>query len=389
MIKFKYLPILLLPLGCIGISSSFQLIAGVIFLYYYFNKNFESDFKVFFTSKIVKHSFIFFLLWIIGMGISDSLLNGSIKESWNFFQRILPFFLVGMFSIRNNIFFKYAWIGIAVSLLIVDCNVIYHFFEQGHLRPITMFNSPNRLGAFLILLLPFVFGGILNYKDDLILKFFGIIVFVLGIISLIISYSRGAMLGIILGIFICFVVIEYRKCNLRNFLLNIVAGIFICVLCALFIYMFFPEMISRSYDIERVYLWQSAIRIFIDFPILGVGAGNFNEVYLNGYINTFAKEPNLVTPHNIYLWFASERGLVAVLPFIMMIIYQISIFSKAVFTSDNKINIWACCGLIVIVGMSVHGLVDTTMNNRTYQLMYWLLYGLSCYSIIYKEQNNE
>ena len=80
MIKFKYLPILLLPLGCIGISSSFQLIAGVIFLYYYFNKNFESDFKVFFTSKIVKHSFIFFLLWIIGMGISDSLLNGSIKE---------------------------------------------------------------------------------------------------------------------------------------------------------------------------------------------------------------------------------------------------------------------------------------------------------------------
>lgn len=50
--------------------------------------------------------------------------------------------------------------------------------------------------------------------------------------------------------------------------------------------------------------------------------------------------------------------------------------------------LWCCCSAVVVVGMIVHSMVDTVPNNRTYQLMYWLLYGVSCYSIIYNKKIN-
>ena len=41
-------------------------------------------------------------------------------------------------------------------------------------------------------------------------------------------------------------------------------------------------------------------------------------------------------------------------------------------------------GLIMVFGVIIQGFVDVTFdNNRIYQLMYWLLYGLACYSMVF------
>ena len=385
----KYLPIFFLPLGCIGIGSIFQAIAVIIFLYSYFYKKFKFVFKDYFSNQIVKYSFLFFCIWIIGLGISDFISKGTIKESWNIFQRILPFVLVGLFALKDEKFFKYAWIGLTISLLIIDVNVIYSFYLQDHWRPITMFNSPNRLGAILILLLPFSYAGLHKFRDSYNLSLFGIITFILGILSLFISGSRGELLGLIGAVFICFMIINYKINSAKKFIINTCCFGTIVLFIAFVLYYIFPEMIHRSYDMERIYLWQSALKMFLDYPITGVGAGNFNEVYLNGYISSFAREPGLRTPHNIFLWYLSERGIVTTLPFVFFIGYQIYIFSKNVLKETKDVNIWCCCGLIICLGMVIHGMIDTMMNNRTYQLLYWFLYGIACYSIVYEESKND
>lgn len=385
----KCLPILLLPLGCSGLSSAFQAVGIIVFLYLYFKRREEFDFKIFFQNKLVKYSLICFIVWIMGMMLSDFVSRGNIKESWNWCQRILPFFLAGLFTIKNNKYFKVVWIGLTLSLLIVSCNVLYSLFIQEHWRPITMFNSPNKLGGFLILLIPFVFGGIYTFKNNFRLKVYGMIVLTLGIVSLIISGCRGAMLGLLLGSFICFIMIEYKKLPTRKFALNIFKAACIIIIGLIIVYFVFPVMISRSYDMERVYLWNSAIKMFCDYPVFGVGVGNFNEYYVNnGYINPLAKEANLDTPHNMFLWFLAERGIIVGLPFVIMLMFQAYMLLRNVLTDYKKINIWCCCGAVVVVGMIVHSMVDTVPNNRTYQLMYWLLYGVSCYSIIYNKKIN-
>lgn len=381
----RYLPILFLPLGCIGIGSIFQAVAVIIFLYLYFCKKVKFSFKDYFSNKIIKYSFLFFGLWILGLGISDFISKGTIKESWNIFQRILPFILVGLFALKNEKFFKYAWIGLTISLLIIDVNVIYSFYSQEHWRPITIFNSPNRLGAILILLLPFVYAGLHKFRHDYYLSFFAAISFILGVLSLFISGSRGALFGFVGAVFICFMIINYKTTNVKKFIVNSCCFGIIILFAAFIVYNIFPVMISRSYDMERIYLWQSAFKMFLDYPITGVGAGNFNEVYLSGYISPFAREPGLKTPHNIFLWYLVERGIVTTLPFVFLIGYQIYVFSKNILNKTKDINIWCCCGLIICLGMVIHGMVDTMMNNRTYQLIYWFLYGIACYSIVLEE----
>ena len=385
----KYLPVLLLPLGCSGLSSAFQAVGIIIFLYLYLKKREEFDFKIFFQNKLVKYSLKCFIVWIMGMMVLDFVSHGNIKESWNWCQRIVPFFLAALFTIRDNKYFKAIWIGLTLSLLIVSCNVLYSFFIQEHWRPITMFNSPNKLGGFLILVIPFVFGGIYAFRNNFRLKLYGTIILTLGIVSLIISGCRGAMLGLLLGSFICFIMIEYKKLPARKFALNIFKAACIITIGLVIVYFVFPIMIIRSYDMERVYLWNSAIKMFLDYPVFGVGAGNFNEYYINnGYINPLAKERGLDTPHNMFLWLLAERGIIVGLPFIIMLMFQAYMLLRNVLTDYKKINIWCCCGAVVVVGMIVHSMVDTVPNNRTYQLMYWLLYGVSCYSIIYNKKIN-
>lgn len=95
--NLKFFPILLLPLGCIGLTSTFQVAALLIFLYLYFLKKEIYEYMTFFKDKRIKISLIFFLVWIFGIGVSDFVVNNNLKESFNVLQRILPFILVGFF----------------------------------------------------------------------------------------------------------------------------------------------------------------------------------------------------------------------------------------------------------------------------------------------------
>lgn len=378
----SFLPILLLPLGCIGLTSGFQVIALLIFIYLYFIKKQNFDCNAYFKNKIIKISLFYFFIWIIGIGISDFVVNNNIKECLNVLQRIIPFILAGFFVIKSNNYFKYAWIGICASMLIISCDVIYNLFIQGHWRPITMFNNPNRLGGFLILLLPFVYAGFIEYKVNIEMKVLGIVTTLLGIISLIISGSRGAIIGIIVGTLISIFIVKYKQCNLKKVLFCTFQFFALLTAFIFIIHFLFPQMVTRSYDMERVYLWISSINIFLDYPIFGIGKGNFNEFYINGYINPLAENPKLASPHNIFLQFMVERGIVATLPFVVLLGIQIYILIRNLFKENGDVNFWVISGLIVIFGMIIHGMFDTVMNNRTYQLMYWFLYAISCFSII-------
>ena len=379
----SFLPILLLPLGCIGLTSGFQAVALLIFIYLYFVKKQNFDCKTYFKNKIIKISVFYFFIWIIGIGISDFVINNNLKECLNVLQRIIPFILVGFFAIKSDNYFKYAWIAICASMLIISCDVIYNLFIQGHWRPVTMFNSPNRLGGFLILLLPFVYTGFVEYKSNIKLKILGAVTTLLGCASLIISGSRGAIIGFVISVLITLFIVNYNRYKLKQLLCVAFAFITLLIIIIFVIKFIFPQMVIRSYDMERIYLWISSINIFLDYPIFGVGKGNFNEVYINGYISTFAKESHLASPHNIFLQFMVERGIVATLPFIILLGVQIYILTKNLLRKNGCVNYWTVSCLIAVLGMIIHGMFDTVMNNRTYQLMYWFLYAVSCYSIIF------
>lgn len=388
----RFLPIFILPLGCIGISSGFQAGAILLWLISYYRLKDNYILKDFFSNISIKYSLFFMLLWVLGVTVSDVYYFNSIsgaKEGWHYLQRMFPFFLVGLFALPDKKFFKYFWIGLSIAVLIVDVNVLYNFVIQNRWRPETMFGNPNKLAGFLILVLPFVVSGIFYFKQNQRLKLHGLFIALLTIIALLISGSRGAILGICGAYFIAMLLIQGQNYNFKRILISSFIFLSVFFVVCTIIYNSYEAAIVRGYDMERIYLWQGAVNMFKDYPIFGVGNDNFNKYYVSEYMNPLAKEINLTSPHNIFLLYLAERGLVAGLPFILMVLFQLYCTGKSLFKNNFKINFWVLAGFVSVAGMSIHGIFDTQLTMRTYSLMYWLLYGLSCYSIIYEEQNNE
>lgn len=381
----KYLPIYFLPLGCFGLSSGFQAIAGVFFLIGILKYNFIYHYKMFFKENLIKINFAFMLLWILTVMAADVYSENSIygiKEGWHYFQRMLPFGLCGLFFVNDKKYFKFAWLGLVSCMFIININVIYNFIVQGHWRPYTMMGRTNQVSGFLVLVLPFIISGIYAFKDNKYYKIIGIFLVVFTLISLIVSGSRGAIIGIILAYFFTGMYFLHKRYTWQEIVKKVSLIIIILFFIFSSIYLIYPNFIFRSYDMERVYLWKSSINMFVDNPLFGIGQDNFNKVYLHGYISEYAKEPYLNSPHNIFLYFFVERGIFAGISFLLMFIFQVLTFLKNIFNVENKINIWAMAGCVSVLGMGIHGLVDTQIQMRAYFLMYWFLFGIGCCSIV-------
>ena len=76
----------------------------------------------------------------------------------------------------------------------------------------------------------------------------------------------------------------------------------------------------------RVYLMQSALQLVEEHPIIGIGVGNWGKVYKERFEEDNPNhEKNIQSPHNIYLHIFNETGIIGLLGFLTLIIYQIKL----------------------------------------------------------------
>ena len=200
------------------------------------------------------------------------------------------------------------------------------------MRPYATFPHPNVLAGFILVVTILLLGNfkstnqlinkLTNWKfgigqlDDWIIKAYWLLVFILGLITLAISFSRSVW---IVGILVCFwVIIRYlRKNKLNQKFLYFVVCILLFVLGAFFystLHLSVEEAISR-----RLYLNQIAIEMIQENPLIGVGLNNFIP-RLPDYWQTPEAVRFLQPVHNIFLLVAAETGLVGLLIFLWFLI---------------------------------------------------------------------
>lgn len=381
-----------LPLGCIGLSSVFIVISLVIFLFYKFKYNLKIEFRNFIDNRFVKYSYISMIIWMVCMFIVSIFNNGD-NQTFAYIQRMMMFFIVGIYFcslLEKEIFFKSIWIGLCCASLILSFDNIYSFFVFDKWRPNSSFlGNPNKLGGYLILILPFLLAGLYEYYSRKKILLLGLLSSVLAFIALVISGSRGAMGGFIGSICIMSVILLTRNfCEKRKYIKIFLKIFSFMLVVSLLIYYLKPEYFIHSNDSERSRLWISAINMIKDYPWTGVGFGNFNNIYINGYISPLAVEPRLTSPHNIFLHYFVNLGILGGSSFIILIITQIYVLVKNI-KNDFSQSIWIVAGLVSVLGMVIHGMVDTLITTRPYAMMYWLLYGVACCNIIRDEVVDE
>jgi O-antigen ligase len=69
--------------------------------------------------------------------------------------------------------------------------------------------------------------------------------------------------------------------------------------------------------VERMAHWQAGWRMFLDHPLLGVGAGNFNTAYPHYYVGRW--EVSQGHAHNYYIHALAESGILGLLSYIVLI----------------------------------------------------------------------
>ena len=78
--------------------------------------------------------------------------------------------------------------------------------------------------------------------------------------------------------------------------------------------------VLRSTDSGRFEMWENAIELWTQNPIFGVGPMHYAKIR--------GGEPYFAAPHNFYLQFLSEWGLIAFLAFIILIIIFLVMINK-------------------------------------------------------------
>lgn len=244
--------------------------------------------------------------------------------------------------------------------------------------------NPNLFGGYLLATLPSVlilfFLPLMNkhYKTALT----GLLSFVLVVMALIMSGCRGAYIGLFFELLII-AILTYRF--LRPFykkiflILSAVISSFSLLLIlslsslkARVLSIF--AMRSDSSNSFRFNVYNSCIDMFKDNWLLGIGVGNqnFREIY-GLYMKTGF---DALSAYNIYLEIAVESGIFALVAFLGFLISNIFSAIRYILTKKNINTIYLSMALTSIVGLAIHGVVDTVFFRPQIQFIFWIMIGI-------------
>ncbi len=215
-----------------------------------------------------------------------------------------------------------------------------------------------------------------------------IIAWILGSAGLLLSLSRAGWLGLASAVLVYLIFAadnKIRKIIFSGIIIIVIVIVSVPNLRWRFILPFYGEKSASS----RVELWQDGLRAVKESPVLGLGLTGFANSY--GQLNT---DPTLDThnfPHNIFLNFWVETGLLGLISFIWLIsIYIYRGLHRAVsppsqgevpaagggggWSDDKTIKLSISLFLIALL---TQGLIDNPYFKNDLALVFWVILALA------------
>ncbi len=233
------------------------------------------------------------------------------------------------------------------------------------------FAQPNQLGGYLLLLLPFAIAGAATSARGRLLFAAAAL---LGVLGIYVSFSRGALVALIV---IPFVFARGRQLLAVALVLALAGAI---ATPSLLEERFVTLTASGPEVTSRVDFWQTAASIWAAHPILGVGPGGFPSAYAEAPVpgKSFLPETVLEPPphaHNVELHTLAEGGTVgfALLLTIVVVAARASIGARR--SRTRWVSICGSAGLAAMLAFLVHNQFDVTLAEGT-GTYFWGLLGL-------------
>lgn len=210
------------------------------------------------------------------------------------------------------------------------------------MRMPSFLENPNNLGAYSILAFFIVIMILITTKNLKYKIFYGISSLLL-LINIMFSQSRNALIALIVGVFI--ISILYDK---RFFILSLIFPIIFFIIPAIRARIF--QIFDMSQNSSRFSIWDVAISMIKDHPILGIGYENFSvqyPVYISNNPNLVVSDGYLpLHPHNIFFKMQAELGILGTMIFISFVVVTIITLYKLIKSANSKIHRSVMIGIL-------------------------------------------
>jgi putative inorganic carbon (HCO3(-)) transporter len=278
--------------------------------------------------------------------------------------------------------------GAVLTGLVVSVHAIYQQLS-GHLsrigfidtsgtveyRVTSVFSHPNQLAGFLAVLIPVAAVLARHFSRRWLRAAAGALV-VLGLIAVVITYSRGALMGLL-----ALPLLALR--NPRSWPL-LAAGL---VAIALLAPGGWRERVENAGNLRapeiatRVDIWTAATDAFEQRPLLGWGLNNFPTAYVSlerpgrSFLGNgqFDVPP---TAHNLYLNVAAEQGLLGVAALLALGIALVRMTALLRRDADPRRRAMGVALLGVVLVLALHNLFDVTFVDPKTSALAWALFGV-------------
>lgn len=385
-------PFYLIRFSIFGIPTTLiEVVIYMLFLVWlmFFLRHKSNIYLAYRTINENKTVFIGLVLFIFG-ALLASILSENQKISFGIFKAY--FFDPILFFIVFISTFNQKKIKEALEVLVLSALSILFISELSLIlgklsvffSPITydlrfkgIFNSPNFLAMSMAPLILISFYFIFNTQNKT-LKSLWWAVLILAAPPFIFTFSYSAFLGVFIALI--FSAFFYAKKKMK-----IILPIFIFIIgTILFISQVSSEKMQnilitdgRSSFVSREMVWSSAADILKDNYIFGIGPGMFQKYYLDyqSKFDTQYLEWAIPYPHNVFLAFWVQNGLIGFLGFLIILFWIWKRIWKRSDLSLERSDLFALV-LSFFIYFLIHGMFDTPYWKNDLALTFFFFLGV-------------
>ena len=333
------------------------------------------------------------LAWILSASLAvfvapDKMAALGIWKAY-FIEPVIFFFLFLFYSQseKQRKLFIYSLLGSAFYLSLYA--IYQKFIGQGVysleawpdvrvLRVTSLFSYPSALGLYLAPLALLAIGCWQMAKNK-IERIFLILTIVFSVLAIIFARSEGALVGLVVGAF-C-LGIFYSPWRRRTIIIALLAAI---VFIGLYLSVLqiknylYPKITFNDFSSQvRLGVWRESINMLKDNFVFGAGLAGYQKImppyHKINYVEIY------LYPHNIFLNFWSELGLLGLIIFLWLIYNFFALARSKISEAKNKNlpYLWRVAIIGAMIVILTHGLVDAPYFKNDLAIIFWLITALN------------
>ena len=303
-------------------------------------------------------------------------------------SRCMLFFFVARTVGTEKINFKFMFYALFAGFIVAFIPAYVKKFTSGDptaLLELKSIGHVNHSAIFMLLVFCVALISVPELKK-IYEKYLGITITLICVFGIMVAGSRATMYLLPVAVFsILLYQFFYKQANLKT---SFVLIILFSVISISYTYIsvnitqdgrIYSQLTKGITGSETRYpIFVSAVYTWLEYPFFGIGSGEFKIIDIIKYFPGNV-EVNVSHAHNTFLTFLTEKGVIALLAYL---VFQLSLFAK--FIKNFRQSSLVFLALLMLVFQNVISLVNTTFHHENALLML-LFWGLALSSIDQKD----